>query len=72
MRTAGKTKRELAVTAALLGMVGAEVRCDAEHECLDTDENREYSVELEAIGRRLEDIAEILFDRAQPEIPARG
>ena len=68
MRSTGKTKRELAVSAALIGMAGAQVRCEAEADVLyHVDENREYSIELEEIGQRLEAIAEILFDRSQPE-----
>jgi len=62
VRTSGKTKRELAVSAALIGAAAAQVRCEADHECM-TDQEAE---ELHAIGRRLEAIAESLFDQAQP------
>ena len=62
MRTSGRTKRELAISAAQLGTVAAQVRCEADHRCL-TDQEAE---ELQAIGRRLEEIAESLFTQAQP------
>ena len=64
MRTTGKTKRELAVSAALLGAAAAEVRCQADHECLTEQE----SEELHAIGRRIEEISASLFDQSQPGV----
>lgn len=62
MRTAGRTKRELAISAAQIGTVAAQVRFEADHRCL-TDQEQD---KLQAIGRRLEEIAESLFTQAQP------
>lgn len=64
MRTSGRTKRELAITAALLGQCGAQVRCEAEHPAITEQE----AEELEAIGRRLMEISESLFDQSQPGV----
>lgn len=62
MRTSRKTKRELAVSAALIDSYAAQIQCEADHECLTEQE----AAELHAIGRRLQEIAESLFEQAEP------
>lgn len=62
MRSSGRTKRELAVSAALIGAAAAQVMAEAEHACITDQENDE----LEAIGRRLHAIAGDLFDQSLP------
>ncbi len=64
MRSTAKSKRELAVEAALIGVIAAQVRCEAEADVVTQQE----ADELDWIGRRLHEIAESMYDQSQPGV----
>lgn len=60
MRTNRRSKREMAITAAILDIAVAQVLCEAGHKCLD--EGQAASLEFHARG--ISKVAEQLFVQA--------
>lgn len=62
MRTNANTKRELAVSAALLDACAAQVSAEAEHGCMPDHEANA----LLTYARGIRGVAESLFNKSQP------
>lgn len=57
MRTPRKTKREMAVSAAILDVLAAQVLSECDHECIP----KEMADDLELIGQELRNMSTALF-----------
>lgn len=63
MRTGANTKRELAISAALIDAAAAQISLEADHECMPAKE----AMALSTYARGLRGVAESLFLKSQPK-----
>ena len=67
MRTNANTKRELAISAAIIDQAAAQISAEAEHGCMPEHEGDA----LLTYARGLRNVAESLFDKSQPALRER-
>jgi hypothetical protein len=62
VRTNAKTKRELAISAAILDGAAAQIASELEHDCIPEHE----AAALDTYARGIRNVAESLFLKSQP------